>query len=88
MAELAAEVRDMPGIEAVAARAEAFALASSDERSFGILLTGVQPAYEPGVSTFPGQLREGRYLRPGDTQEIVIGRGAGPATSRWAWGMS
>jgi ABC-type lipoprotein release transport system permease subunit len=57
----------------VAARAEAFALASSEERSFGILLTGVQPAYEPRVSTFPGKLRAGRYLQADDASEIVIG---------------
>jgi putative ABC transport system permease protein len=70
---LAAQVRAELGLETVAARAEAFALASSAERSFGILLTGVQPAYEPGVSTFPGQLREGRYLAGGNAEEIVIG---------------
>jgi putative ABC transport system permease protein len=70
---LASEVRAKLGLETVAARAEAFALASSAERSFGILLTGVQPAYEPGVSTFPGQLREGRYLAGGNAEEIVIG---------------
>ncbi len=71
--ELAARVRTALGVESVAARAEAFALASSAERSFGVLLTGVQPAYEPLVSTFPGKLREGRYLRDGNAQEIVIG---------------
>jgi putative ABC transport system permease protein len=70
---LASQVRAELGLETVAARAEAFALASSAERSFGILLTGVQPAYEPGVSTFPGQLREGRYLAGGNAEEIVIG---------------
>ena len=70
---LASQLRADPGVEAVAARAEAFALASSAERSFGILLTGVQPAYEPGVSTFPGKLLDGRYLDNDDAQEIVIG---------------
>ncbi|MCP5121631.1 MAG: ABC transporter permease [Pseudomonadales bacterium] len=71
--ELAARVRAMPGTEAVAARAEAFALASSAERSFGILLTGVQPGFEPAVSTFPGKVRMGRYLEEGDSEAIVIG---------------
>jgi ABC-type lipoprotein release transport system permease subunit len=72
-AELAAQLRQLEGVQAVAARAEAFALASSQERSFGILLTGVQPAYEPGVSTFPGLLAEGRYLEKSDAAEIVVG---------------
>ena len=73
VAELAARVRGLEGMEAVAARAEAFALASSAERSFGILLSGVQPAFEPGVSTFPRLVREGVYLSAGDAQEIVVG---------------
>jgi putative ABC transport system permease protein len=70
---LAAQVRAELGVETVAARAEAFALASSAERSFGILLTGVQPVFEPDVSTFPGKLQEGRYLVGDNAQEIVIG---------------
>lgn len=73
VAGLAAHARGALGMETVAARAEAFALASSEERSFGILLSGVQPAYEAGVSTLPGLIREGRYLRGDDTQEIVVG---------------
>jgi len=70
---LASQVRALPRVEAAAARGQAFALASSADRSYGILLTGVQPAHEPEVSSFPGQVREGRYLRPGDSDAIVIG---------------
>jgi len=58
---------------AIAARAEAWALASSDKRSFGIRVIGVEPAYEPGVSTLPGLLRSGRWLQAGNSAEIVIG---------------
>jgi putative ABC transport system permease protein len=72
-AGLAGRVREQLGVDAVAARAEAFALASSDKRSFGILLTGVQPQREPLVSTFPGLLRQGRYLEEGGAEEIVVG---------------
>ena len=72
-ATLAQQAGELLGVDTVAARAEAFALASSEERSFGILLTGVQPAREPGVSTFPGLLREGRYLAEGGAEEIVVG---------------
>ena len=45
--------RAVPGAT-IAARGTAFALASSEQRSLGIQVIGVQPAYEPGVSTFPG----------------------------------
>ncbi len=70
---LAGQLRALPGVEAASARAEAFALASSAERSFGILLTGVQPDTEPAVSTFPGKLSDGRYLNSSDEEAIVIG---------------
>ena len=73
VAGLASRVREQLGVDSVAARAEAFALASSEERSFGILLTGVQPQREPLVSTFPGLLRQGRYLEEGGAEEIVVG---------------
>lgn len=70
---LAASVRDLPGVAAVSARAIGFALASSEQRSYGIQITGVQPAFEPGVSTLPGMMREGRYLQAGASEEIVVG---------------
>lgn len=57
----------------IAARATAFALVSSDQRSYGIAVFGVEPEFEPAVSTLPGLLSEGRYLDDNDTAEIVIG---------------
>lgn len=70
---LADAVRDALGVQAVAARGQAFALASSDDRSFGVLLTGVQPKLESQVSSFPGLVSRGRYLQAGDQDAIVIG---------------
>lgn len=77
IAELADELRqalgrDLPGSR-VAPRAAAFALASSEQRSLGIQLIGVQPAAEPGVSTLPGLVKTGRFLEDPDAAEIVIG---------------
>ena len=72
--QLANTVRAALGSEAnVAARGIAFALASSQERSFGIQLAGVQPKYESQVSTFPGLISQGRYLDDSYAPEIVIG---------------
>ncbi len=70
---LADRVRQILGVETVSARGQAFALASSEERSFGVLLTGIQPKYEPQVSTFPGLVSQGRYLQVGDQDAIVVG---------------
>lgn len=57
----------------VAARANAFVLVSSEDRSFGTQVVGVEPGYEPGVSTIPGLVTTGRYLADRDAAEIVIG---------------
>jgi ABC-type lipoprotein release transport system permease subunit len=71
--ELAERLRRETGVEAMAARGEAFALASSEERSFGVQILGVQPEYEPLVSNLPGLVKRGRYLEDNEAGEIVIG---------------
>ncbi|MGV6827599.1 MAG: ABC transporter permease [bacterium] len=70
---LADEVRSAIPDARVGARGMAFALASSDERSLGIQLAGVQPAFEPGVSSIPGLLKTGRYLQEAAAAEVVVG---------------
>ncbi len=57
----------------IAARANAFALVSSEQRSYGIAVVGVEPQYEPAVSTLPGLVAQGRYLADNEAAEIVIG---------------
>lgn len=62
----------------VSERAEAFVLASSEERSFGLQLAGVDVDHEPEVSSIPGLVKEGRYIRSGTEPdqdfEIIIGK--------------
>lgn len=70
---LAAKIRDTTGIQSIAARGVSFVLASSEERSFGIQVLGVQPEFEPLVSTLPGLVKQGRYLKSNNAAEIVIG---------------
>ena len=71
---LAADVRQQFPAAKVTARANAFVLVSSEDRSFGTQLVGVEPAHEPGVSSIPGLVTDGRYLQELDAAEIVIGR--------------
>ena len=59
--------------ENIAARATAFALVSSEERSYGIAVFGVEPEFEVGVSTIPGLVSEGHFLGANDAAEIIIG---------------
>ncbi len=69
----AQRLRDELGLTSIGARAAGFALASSDDRSYGIQIFGVDAKHEPLVSTLPGLVKKGRYLRPGASAEIVIG---------------
>jgi len=59
--------------ERIAARGQAFALASSEDRSYGIAIYGVETEYEPKVSNIPGLISDGRYLSDDDAVEIIIG---------------
>ena len=61
------------GSDDIAARGWAFALASSEERSYGIGIYGVEPIFEPRVSNIPGLVTQGRYLADNDAAEIVVG---------------
>jgi ABC-type lipoprotein release transport system permease subunit len=70
---MAARLRRELDLESISARAAGFALASSEERSYGLQIIGVDPAREPLVSTLPGLVKQGRYLEPGVAGEIVIG---------------
>ncbi|HSN52711.1 MAG TPA: FtsX-like permease family protein [Woeseiaceae bacterium] len=70
---LAQDLRQELGSDDVAARATAFALASSEDRSYGIAVFGVEPRYEPNVSNIPGLVRDGRYLQDSGEAELVIG---------------
>jgi len=68
------QVRQVPGVRAVASRARAFALVSSPSRTYGALVVGVDPTAEPTVSTIPKAVREGRYLSAPTGDEAVVGR--------------
>ena len=70
---LAATYRDDDAFQNVAARGGAFALASSEDRSYGIQIYGVEPEFEPGVSNIPGLVKQGRFLSDVNATEIVIG---------------
>jgi len=70
---LADSLRDQLDSDTVAARAMAFALVSSVDRSYGIAIFGVEPGYESNVSTIPHLVSEGRFLESNDATEIIIG---------------
>ncbi len=57
----------------VAARGVAFAMTSSEMRSYGLQIIGIEPQFEPNVSTLPGLINKGNYLTDIDADEIIIG---------------
>lgn len=69
---LAERIRAATGA-AVAVRAQGFALASSENRSYGVMVVGVQPRFEPAVSTLPGAIKQGRFFQDPEAQEVVLG---------------
>jgi ABC-type lipoprotein release transport system permease subunit len=71
---LAAFLRKQLQSDFVSARAQTFVLASSEDRSYGVAIIGVEPKFEPRVSSIPGLVKEGRFLDSVDATEIVIGK--------------
>lgn len=69
----AQRLRNELKLENIGARAVGFALASSSDRSYGIQILGVEPLYEGRVSSIPGLVKQGNYLRQDSYDEIVIG---------------
>ena len=73
VAGTAQQLRNQLKLRSISARASGFALASSNERSYGLQILGVDAQHEPLVSTIPGLVKQGRYLEAGNSGEIVIG---------------
>ncbi|KMY68152.1 permease [Desulfocarbo indianensis] len=67
-------VQAAPGVEAYTVRANSFALVSSQERTYGILVVGIDPAREAKVSTLKSIVRQGSFLEPGDHEGALVGR--------------
>jgi len=70
---LAEQLRHDFESDTIAARGWAFGLASSEARSYGIGIYGVEPEFEGRVSNIPGLIEKGRFLGEIDAMEIVIG---------------
>ena len=65
--ELVRQLEQLPGARNVAPRAEAFALVSAGERSFGALVMGVDAEREARMFDLPKRLVAGEYLPRADS---------------------
>jgi ABC-type lipoprotein release transport system permease subunit len=66
----------IPQVQGYAPRARAFALVSSQSRTYGVMVEGVDPVSEARVSTLDSIVRQGRYLdaappKSGLTQALI-----------------
>jgi ABC-type lipoprotein release transport system permease subunit len=66
-------LEDTAGIDAYTFRAGTFSMVSSKDRTYGIMVVGIQPEREGDVSTLKQTIREGSYLSEDDTDSVLIG---------------
>jgi putative ABC transport system permease protein len=66
-------MQGVPEVEAYTFRANAFSLASSEERTYGALVIGIDPVRESQVSTLKQLIRQGDYLAEHDTNQALVG---------------
>ncbi len=61
------------GIDKYSFRTNAFSLISSEERTYGVVLTGIDPDKEAHVSSIKSLIRKGAYLKENDIYSALIG---------------
>ena len=71
---LLAPLEAVPGIGTALPRASTFVILANGETSYGAGLQGIRPEREARFSTLAEWVREGRALRAGDDDAIVLGR--------------
>lgn len=71
--QVASVLETIDGIDAYTFRANGFSLVSSDKRTYGVVVTGIDPEREAGVSTIKSLIRTGRYLNADDTYAVLLG---------------
>jgi putative ABC transport system permease protein len=63
----------IPNVAAFTSRGQAFALTASADRTYGALVTGIDPARESSVSRIRDFVREGKYLDSSDPNTALVG---------------
>jgi len=62
-----------PGVDAYTYRGKAFSMISSQERTYGVMVVGIDPEREARVSTITKSVRQGSYLSQDDTGVALVG---------------
>ena len=64
----------IPKVAAYTFRGQAFSLISSNERTYGVVVTGIDPAGEALVSRLKALIRQGDFLSKEDTDQALVGK--------------
>ena len=67
-------VDQIPEVAAYTFRGQAFSLISSKDRTYGVVVTGIDPVKEANVSRLKKLVREGNFLSADDVNQAVVGR--------------
>jgi ABC-type lipoprotein release transport system permease subunit len=71
---IAKVVEQIPEIAAYTFRGQAFSLVSSADRTYGVVVTGIDPQKEARVSRLKQLVREGHFLVGNDRNQAVVGK--------------
>ena len=72
--KIAALVDDIPKVAAYTFRGQAFSLISSELRTYGVVVTGIDPQGETDVSRLKSLIRQGEFLSGTDTDQALVGK--------------
>ena len=73
-AKIAQVIDSIPTVAAYTFRGQAFSLISSNERTYGVAVTGIDPIGEAQVSRLKSLIREGAFLSKEDTHQALVGK--------------
>jgi putative ABC transport system permease protein len=72
--KITAILDQIPEVAAYTLRGQAFSLISSKDRTYGAVVTGIDPKQEAKVSRIKLLMRQGSFLREPDVNQAVVGR--------------
>ncbi len=67
-------LKKIPEVAAYTYRANAFSLVSSEQRTYGAMVVGIDPNKEKGVSTLKKLIKKGEFLSDSDSDKALVGR--------------
>ena len=72
--KIAALVDKIPQVRAYTFRAQTFSLISSEQRTYGVIVTGIDPVHEADVSSLKSLIRQGEFLSGENTDQALVGK--------------